>query len=810
MATIGVKIELEGAPQYVENMRNLTAQTKLYQAQMKRLTQELSGASAFTKSIATSKALTQQLEAQKNQARLLQEQIAKTSEKYGEDSTQVIKLKTQYENLQAEIAKTTKALEDQGGIAGAISAQFEEVGNKIGAVGEKVSSVGSELTTKITAPIIAMGTASVAAFNEVDGAMDTLITKTGATGRALEGMEDIVEDIATSIPTSFDTAANAVGEVNTRFGSTGEQLEELSTAFIKFSELNNTDVSNSVDNVQKALESYNLGAENAIDVLDRMNKVGQDTGISVEKLATGVVTNAVAFQELGLGIEESITFMGQLEKSGANADTVLGGMRKALKNAAAEGKPLNEALAELQQNIENGTASIDGLTAAYDIFGKSGDQIYNAVKNGSLDFENLAGSMDSAAGSVANTFEATLDPVDELQQHMNELKILGTDIANKLMPTIKTVMTELGETIKKVSDAWNGLSEDQQNAIIKMLGITAVVGPILSAVGGVMASIKNISEGLSTLVTLGPKMAGIVGPIGTLITGTIIPAIGGVVAAIVPFLPVIAAVGAAIAAVVVVVKNWGTITDWISEKWAAFTAYISEAVTTIHDFFTTHFGIFGEMVAARIEIITTIIKAAVEVVKTVFVAFGETLKALFTGDWEAIGEIIKQAWIKIAAIILQAKAKILQTISKLISSIGEKFGELADNALTWGSHLIENFINGILAKWEALKETVSNVARTVADYLSFSEPKKGAMANFNTWPKHMMQQYASGIESMRYLVQNAVADVSADVAVLENPIDSDEIYRAVRNGASDATLRLAIGDREFGRALREMGVAFNG
>lgn len=810
MATIGVKIELEGAPQYVENMRNLTAQTKLYQAQMKRLTQELSGASAFTKSIATSKALTQQLEAQKNQARLLQEQIAKTSEKYGEDSTQVIKLKTQYENLQAEIAKTTKALEDQGGIAGAISAQFEEVGNKIGAVGEKVSSVGSELTTKITAPIIAMGTASVAAFNEVDGAMDTLITKTGTTGRALEGMEDIVEDIATSIPTSFDTAANAVGEVNTRFGSTGEQLEELSSAFIKFSELNNTDVSNSVDNVQKALESYNLGAENAIDVLDRMNKVGQDTGISVEKLASGVVTNAVAFQELGLGIEESITFMGQLEKSGANADTVLGGMRKALKNAAAEGKPLNEALAELQQNIENGTDSIDGLTAAYDIFGKSGDQIYNAVKNGSLDFENLAGSMDSAAGSVANTFEATLDPVDELQQHMNELKILGTDVANKLMPTIKTVMTELGETIKKVSDAWNGLSEDQQNAIIKMLGITAVVGPILSAIGGVMASIKNISEGLSTLVTLGPKIAGIVGPIGTLITGTIIPAIGGVVAAIVPFLPVIAAVGAAIAAVVVVVKNWGTITDWISEKWAAFTAYISEAVTTIHDFFTTHFGIFGEMVAARIEIITTIIKAAVEVVKTVFVAFGETLKALFTGDWEAIGEIIKQAWIKIAAIILQAKAKILQTISKLISSIGEKFGELAQNAMKWGSDMIQGFIDGVLAKWEALKETVLNVAQTVKDYLGFSVPRTGPLHSFNAWPKHLMEQYASGIESMRYLVQNAVADVSADVAVLENPIDPDEIYRAIRNGASDATLRLAIGDREFGRALREMGVAFNG
>lgn len=32
MATIGVKIALEGAPEYKENMANLTAQTKLYEA----------------------------------------------------------------------------------------------------------------------------------------------------------------------------------------------------------------------------------------------------------------------------------------------------------------------------------------------------------------------------------------------------------------------------------------------------------------------------------------------------------------------------------------------------------------------------------------------------------------------------------------------------------------------------------------------------------------------------------------------------------------------------------------------------------
>lgn len=810
MATIGVKIELEGAPQYVENMRNLTAQTKLYQAQMKRLTQELSGASAFTKSIATSKALSQQLEAQKNQAKLLSDQIAKNTEKYGEDSTQVIKLKTQYENLQAEIAKTTQALKDQGGVAGAIAAEFEEVGNKISSVGDKVSSVGNELSTKISAPIVAMGAASLKAFDEVDGAMDTLIQKTGATGTALEGMNDVVNNIATSIPTSFDAAANAVGEVNTRFGLTGDALEELSSSFVKFAELNNTDVSSSVDTVQKALSAYGLSAEEAIPLLDRLNKVGQDTGISVEKVAQGLVTNATAFQEMGLSIDEAATFMGQLEKSGANVESVMGGLSKALKNATEEGKPLDQALADLQGTIENGTGSMDGLSAAYDLFGKSAPQVYQAIQEGVLNFEDLAGSMESASGSVADTFEATLDPVDELQQHMNELKLVGTDIANQMMPTIKKVMDELGNTIKKVSEAWNGLSENQQDAIIKALEIVAVVGPILSVVGKIVGSIGTLVSGIGKIIAIGPQIAGVLAPIGTLITGTIIPAIGGVVAAIVPFLPVIAGVAAAIAAVVVVVRNWGTITDWISEKWAAFTAYISEAVTTIHEFFSTHMGVLGEMITARIEIIKTIVSSAIEVIKTVILAFGEAIKAATEGDWSKIGEIIKTAWIKINAIILSAKAKVIQTIMNLLGSIKDKFAEIKDSALSWGSDMIQNFIDGILAKWEALKQTVKRVADSIKEFLGFSEPEKGPMKNFNQWPKHMMQQYADGIESMRYLVQNAVADVSADVAVLQNPMDATEMYDAIRRGASDATLRLAIGDREFGRALRNMGVVFNG
>ena len=250
-----------------------------------------------------------------------------------------------YDALQREIIDTenklkslTKEMRGFGSVAGQ---KLQAVGASMKELGGTIQNVGKDISAKLTAPILALGGASIAAFKSVDGGYDIMIAKTGATGEAAEKLRGIMNNLASEIPTDFETAGAAVGEVNTRFGLTGDELEDLSGKFIKFAKLNNTDVSTSIDGVQKALSAYGLGAESAGSYLDRLNKVGQDTGVSVDKLTSGLVTNGTAFQELGLSIDQSTVFMGQLEKSGANSETVLNGMRKALKNATAEGKPLD-------------------------------------------------------------------------------------------------------------------------------------------------------------------------------------------------------------------------------------------------------------------------------------------------------------------------------------------------------------------------------------------------------------------------------------------------------------------------------------
>ena len=812
MATIGVKIELEGAPQYKENMSNLTAQTKLYQAQLKRLEQEMgSGVSAFRKSITESKALQQQLDAQKNQAKLLEEQIAKTSEKYGEDSTQVIRLKTQYEKLQTEISKTSQALEENGGIAGAVGAEFQEIGSKLDSVSEKIGKVGAELTKKVTAPIAAVGAASLKAFTEVDEGMDTIVKKTGATGEALEEMQNIARDMATTIPTSFETAGAAVGEVNTRFGLMGDELSDLSTKFVQFADLNGTDVSASIDSVQAAMAAFNIESSKAGDVLDILNKAGQDSGISMDTLSNSLLSNAASLTEMGFGLESAAGLIANLEKNGVDSSAAMAGLKKAFANATADGKTMEEALAELESTMQSADSNTQAYQAALDLFGnKAGPQLAKAIQEGRLSLDEASNAVTDYGDSVSKTFEATQDPVDQFAVNMNKLKLVGEDIVNSSAPLITEAMEKMAEVIQGISDKWNSLNDGQKEAVIQFALVAAAIGPVLSAISGVIGTISTISSTIGSFVGFLPTIGAALSGVGAVITGTILPAIGAAVAAIIPVLPIIAAVAAAIAAVILVVKNWGAITDWISEKWATLTAFLSEKTAEIQTFFAEHLGIIGELIATKIEIIKTVITAAVAIIQTVFTAFGETIKAISEGDWSRIGEIWSNAWAKIQMIIAQAIVKIVKSVMELGSKIKDGFMDIINSAKEWGAHLIQNFIDGIMAKWEALKQTVANVAQTVKDFLGFTEPKKGPMSSFNDWPIHMMENYSHGIENAKYLVKNAVADVAADVSVLQSPLDSAELYEAVRAGASNAAISFAIGDREFTRALRDMGVQFNG
>ena len=476
------------------------------------------------------------------------------------DTDKVDKNSQEYRELQREIIETESKLKHfEGELRKVGNAKLQALGAQFKQVGDKMKTAGSNLTKYVTAPLLGMAGASVKAFNEVQNGLNVVTNKTGATGAALAEMQDIARDLAKNLPVDFETAGTAVGELNTRFGVTGDELAKLSEDYIKFAKVNGVDLNQAIDETQKALSAFGLTAEDAPALLDRLTKAGQESGASVDTLTNGLIQNATAFQELGLNMDQSVNLMSQMEKSGANSETVMQGLRKALKNAAAEGIPLDQALSELQDTILNGTDDMDGLTAAYDLFGKSGDQIYGAVKNGTLDFSALGEAATDAGGTLDSVFNETLTPADQFQMAMNQLKDVGYEIGNTLLPMITPLLEKVSEKLQALSDWWNGMSPETQKMILIIGGILAAIGPLLMIIGSLAGALGSI---IALAPVLGSAFSALLGPIGL----------------------VIAAVAAAIAIGVALYKNWDKIKETAGRVWGAIKNAITKPIAAAAEF----------------------------------------------------------------------------------------------------------------------------------------------------------------------------------------------------------------------------------
>lgn len=756
---IGPKIGIEGEAEYRKQMNEIIQQAKTLDSEMKNLKSTFDGeAKTIEQNRAQKELLTQQIEVQEKRVAELNKMLEASAEKYGESNSKTLKWKQAVEEANASLNQMQKTLQEMPTDLQMVGKQLEETGNKIQSVSQNVKKVGDGLTKGVTLPIVGVGAASVAAFKEVDEAMDTIVTKTGATGDALEELQNIAKGLATEIPTDFQTAADAVGEVNTRFGVTGEELQELSKQFVQFAELNNTDVSSAVDSVQAAMAALNISTEDAGTFLDTLNKAGQDTGVSVTALADSLATNAASLKEMGYSASDAAMLLANFEKNGVDASSAMTGLKKAYTESLKEGTSLTEMLADLESRLQNSDTQAEAAAEALDLFGsRAGGTLVSAISEGKLSFDELGTAMSDFAGNVSNTYDETLDPLDGLQSSINEMKLLGEDIVTTAAPMITQALGVLSDVVHTLADAWANMDEEQQQNIIKMAAIAAAVGPVVSAVGTLGTGIGSMVGTAGKIMQFLPTIGTALTTVGTALTATVIPAVTAGATAfaafIVPILPIVAAIGAVVAAGVALYKHWddvkeaaGIVGDWIGEKWNGIKEKTSEAWANVKEKVSGVMESIGEKTKERL---TNMAQAWQE--------NGGGIKGTAAAMWTGITDHFRDSF---NAIDKLTGGKLTEIKGKFVG----KFKEIATGALDWGKDIIGNIADGITNGTEKVKEAVTNVADTIKEFLHFSEPDRGPLADFNSWMPDMMNQMAAQIEAGRSKVQMAIAGVAGDIA----------------------------------------------
>lgn len=614
------------------------------------------------------------IKSQKDDLSALKAQYANVVVEQGKDSDSAKDLAKQIDTLSNELKQNQISLREADEAAEELDKSLKDTGSTTVEVSNGFTVLKGALADLVSAGIqkaatalVDLGKAAYQAYEEYDAGADSIIAATGATGEAAEGLMEVYKNVSKNVVASYDEIGTAVGEVNTRFGAEGQELDDLSTKFLKFSKLNNTDTKSSIDSVQAAMAAWGISAKDTGLVLDTLNKAGQDTGVSVNQLSDSLVNNAPALQEMGYSVSDAAMFLANLDKSGVDASATMAGLKKALNNASKEGKPMSEALAEMEDSIKNASSSTEAITKATELFGsKAGAAIATAVRDGRLSFDDLGTSMKDFEGNVNTTFENTLDGPDKLAQVIQDVKTEFATAVDDFMTKYEPEITEFTDDLinNVIPDIEEGLGWLLQNiplisGVVGTLTAAFVAFKTAAAIGSIIDLWKKY-ELTTKLAAAGQWLlnaAMSANPVGLIIAG----------------------VAALVAAFVYLWNKSEAFREFWMTLWEILQIAVEAAVLTIKSTFeplVNFFMAIWDQIKEPAMLLFALLVAQFQQTITTIVTVAQTLITVFTKVWAGIKKIfapVKSYFVTIFTGAVEASTKILNglvgTVKKIINTI---------------------------------------------------------------------------------------------------------------------------------------------
>lgn len=754
-----------------------------------------------------------------------------------------------YDALQREIIETENKIKSLKKEAGSGSATLAKVSNVTGKFGGTMKSAGQALMP-VTGALTAAGAASVSMATNFEDAMSQAA---GALNIPTDQMGEL-RDLAIQVGQDTIFSATEAGNAITELAKGG-----LTEADIKAGALQTTmdlaassgmDLGSAANIVVQAMGAFGLSADQSAEAANALAGAAAASSTDVEPLTQGLSQCSAQANNAGWSIQETTAVLGKFADAGitgSDAGTSLKTMLQRLAAPTDEAAGKIEALgiqtrdssgnllgasdmAEELQNKLGGLSAAERDAALQTIFGSDATRaatvMMNSGEEGLQKYISATNDQEAAQRLANSQMSDTSRAIEEMK---GSLETAAISIGSALAPAVE----KAAGFISDLADKFSSLPSGVQTAIVVIGVIVAALGPLLIIIGQVSLGISALTGAFSALSV------------------PILPIIG-----------IIAGVIAAIVAIIAIVKNWGSIVEWFQGVWNTVWTTVQNLWTTVwtaisqnpvvQTIIATVQSLFTGLVSTLSAIWSTIqiiASNAWELIKNVVLGPVLLLIDLVTGDFESLASDAQNIWnnIKSAAsniwnaikssvsnIASNIKTSAINAFQSMVSGIGSALSglggiiqsgfqsainfitSLPGKAIAWGRDFIDGLKDGILSGISGIVDAVKGIGDKIRSFLHFSRPDEGPLRDYETWMPDMMKGLAQGIYDNLPVLDKAVSAVARSInyeIMKDAPaqsIDYARMYNAVKAGASESSTVLYIGDREFKRTLRGMGVVFEG
>lgn len=583
-----------------------------------------------------------------------------TQGEYDALQAEIVTTTNELSNLEKQARQASSVLGSQMQAAGAhineVGNNISELGEKVTGVGDKVSALGGKMTATITMPVVAGGTAAVKQATDYSSALAKLSTIADTTQTPLDDLDASIMALSDSTGMGAAEIAEASYQAISAGQSTKDAVGFVEQANV-LARAGFTSMTTATDTLTTALNAYGLSADQVSSVSDKLittQNLGKTTvdelgasmgkviptaamyGVNLDQLSAAYITTT----KNGIGTAESTTYingmLNELGKSGSTTSDILKEKTgKSFSELMNSGYNLSDVLQIVQDEADSSGKSLA------DMFGsQEAAKAAATITQHTNDFTGAIKELESSTGTAQKAFDTleASDPSIQFEKTKTAIQNCAISIGQILMPIVQQIAGKIQELVQKFRD----LDPETQQQIVMIAAIAAAIGPLIAIIGTLISSVGKIITFGGQIVSLVGSITTWMGTASTFITGTMIPAITGVVTAIGPFLLIAAAVIAVITAIIVVIKNWDAIVEVAQFVWESFCEKVSQLVTAFKEFFTSAFQAIGSFFTGIWNGIVSVATNAWSSIRNVFSTVGSFFTGIFQQAWNGITSIFNR------------------------------------------------------------------------------------------------------------------------------------------------------------------------
>lgn len=407
---------------------------------------------------------------------------------------------------------------------------FDSLLNKSNSTMDKLASgisVAGKAMTGIGLGATAIGVSAAKGFGEFQMNLNKAAVVAGGTSKNINELADVANRMGAELPISANEAAQAMIEM----AQNGADLNKIKTQFPAIAQAATAagaDLTTTAGVVQQAMNVWgdSIGSsEQAAAILTQNANI---SNASIETMQQGLSNVASSSKLLGVNMTDASAAIGLITNTGMSAAQASQDLNHAMlkmaaptengakemerlglsfTDAAGNMKPFKQILTEVADKTKD-MSQAEKTATLKNLFDTSGmqainpllDAVMNKTDDATKSWEAATNALTGVSSSQADAAKFLAESANEMQQNMGS-KI--EQVGGNWEALTNTAMAAKGGVTSSLLDMTNNAlswAASSDSAVAKwtrsFIGLSPVIGPIMTTVGTAMMNVNHIAKGL--------------------------------------------------------------------------------------------------------------------------------------------------------------------------------------------------------------------------------------------------------------------------------------------------------------------------